>query len=87
MFTVATTIGYGEFAPITDGGRVFTMFMAFATIGAFINALGQYTSVYSHYFHKGSQWLVDKTLQVAGRRASPFSQSATLVRSAQNMRP
>ena len=69
MFTIATTIGYGTFAPITSGGRVFTMFMAFATIGAFINALTQYTTVYSEIFRRGSEGLASRILQVAERAA------------------
>lgn len=40
-FTVATTIGYGTFAPVTRGGRIFTIFYACVSIplmlSAFIN--------------------------------------------------
>lgn len=46
-FTVVTvtTIGYGDFAPKTDTGKIFTMFFAFAGIGMvfyFISLIGRY---------------------------------------------
>lgn len=46
-FTVitVTTIGYGDFAPQTDAGKIFTMFFAFAGIGLvfyFISLVGRY---------------------------------------------
>jgi len=41
----ATTVGYGDFAPITAPGKVFTIFFAFCTIGLafyFFTLTGRY---------------------------------------------
>ena len=42
--TTLATIGYGDFAPVTDLGKVFTIFYIFTGLGiiaAFINTLSQ----------------------------------------------
>jgi len=46
-FTVITaaTIGYGDFVPVTDAGKIFTMFFSFAGIGMafyFFSVIGRY---------------------------------------------
>jgi hypothetical protein len=46
-FTVATvtTVGYGDFVPITDTGKIFTMFFSFLGIGMtlyFFTLFGKY---------------------------------------------
>ena len=68
VFTIATTIGYGEFAPVTDGGRLFTMVISFVTIGAFINVLRVLTDVYTDGFHRFTN-MVATALIPTGRPA------------------
>lgn len=38
-FITLTTIGYGDFSPQTDSGKIFTMFFAAAGIGLFLKII------------------------------------------------
>ena len=49
MFTVSTTIGYGTFAPVTEAGQWFTVFMAFAGISSFIRILHQVSLMWDYF--------------------------------------
>ena len=63
VFTVSTTIGYGTFAPVTTLGRAFTVIACFVGIGSFIRILAQICPVYSHYFRKCSNLLLDYLIE------------------------
>jgi len=41
-----TTIGYGDFSPQTDGGKIFTIFYIFIGIGIILSFVN---TVYNHY--------------------------------------
>lgn len=47
-FTVVTltTVGYGDFSPQTDGGKIFTIFYIFIGIGIILSFVN---TVYNHY--------------------------------------
>ena len=41
-----TTVGYGDFSPQTDGGKIFTIFYIFIGIGIILSFIN---TVYNHY--------------------------------------
>jgi TRAP-type C4-dicarboxylate transport system permease small subunit len=49
-FITLTTIGFGDFAPATDAGKVFTIIYTIAGIGVI---LGFINAVYQHYSRRG----------------------------------
>jgi len=54
VFTISTTIGYGTFAPVTTGGRVYTMVWAFVGIGTFVNFMQHLSSVWTKYYTRAT---------------------------------
>eukprot|EP00966_Prymnesium_polylepis_P215529 4991105-Prymnesium_polylepis.1 len=48
IFTICTTIGYGTFAPVTTGGRAFTVFIAFFGVGSFSYFVERLSSMFNH---------------------------------------
>ncbi len=54
----ATTVGYGDFVPVTVAGKLFAIFFAFATIGLafyFFTLMGRY------FFSKSVKYELRKT--------------------------
>jgi hypothetical protein len=47
-----TTIGYGDFTPVTDAGKVFNMIYIVIGLGLILSFI---TTVYSHYDHTKKQ--------------------------------
>ena len=71
-FTIVTTIGYGNFAPHTTGGRVVTLVAAFIGIPSFAMLLSVVSTAYGDL----GFWLYRKT----GRRIkSPFGFDAPII--------
>lgn len=59
-FITLTTIGYGDFAPSTDAGKVFTIFYTIAGIGVI---LGFVNTVYQHYSKRGRKKLRENSIK------------------------
>lgn len=47
-----TTVGYGDFSPQTDAGKLFTLLYIVIGIGVILTFIN---TVYTHYFEKGKE--------------------------------
>lgn len=45
MVMTSTTIGYGDFTPVRDGGKLFISFYSLLSVGSFLYALALFTVV------------------------------------------
>lgn len=63
-----TTIGYGDFHPVTDMGKLFTIFYIVVGIGMI---LGFINTVQHHYTHMKFKERKDILQQKSGRRITP----------------
>lgn len=73
--TIVTTVGYGNFAPVTDGGRIFCSFYAFIGIpltGWFLLTVGDALQVYWSKIRKFTHRLTVKIPYNFARRCGHF---------------
>ncbi|MFH1630837.1 MAG: potassium channel family protein, partial [Candidatus Aenigmatarchaeota archaeon] len=72
-----TTVGYGDFSPITDIGKIFTVFFAFAGVGI---ALFIVTSMAESYFAKQQKKIGTKFEERMSRYARTHRDGVSRIR-------
>eukprot|EP00929_Paragymnodinium_shiwhaense_P114414 TRINITY_DN82802_c0_g1_i1.p1 TRINITY_DN82802_c0_g1~~TRINITY_DN82802_c0_g1_i1.p1 ORF type:complete len:317 (+),score=52.74 TRINITY_DN82802_c0_g1_i1:188-1138(+) len=66
VFTVVTTIGYGTFAPVTTGGRVFTIVLAFVGTASYAYFVERLSNGFQHLLEfLATRWKVPTSRRAA----------------------